>query len=235
MAANKDRHIFRLVFMSFSSVVRKNGQRMGRQRSNFCQHGKYVALLLMCQHKCDLLIKRYSQSSHSSYAINHLHEMKESNPWKTLGPDGADLGVDDFLTTVVVRLGTVLKKAVTQSYVEGMGLTQAQWRILSVLAEAPSMQMTDLVSAAVVDKALVSRILRQLESQELVVLEGDPLAPRKGLLCKLSRKGRRLYDKAITEVRRRQAAMILELDPHEREVTYIALKKLYSACSNTKG
>jgi DNA-binding MarR family transcriptional regulator len=68
----------------------------------------------------------------------------------------------------------------------------------------------------------------------LVVLEGDPLAPRKGLLCKLSRKGRRLYDKAITEVRRRQAAMILELDPHEREVTYIALKKLYSACSNTK-
>ena len=208
---------------------------MGRQISNFCQHGKYVALLLMCQHKCDLLTKRYSQSSHSSYAINHLHEMKESNPWKTLGPDGADLGVDDFLTTVVVRLGTVLKKAVTQSYVEGMGLTQAQWRILSVLAEAPSMQMTDLVSAAVVDKALVSRILRQLESQELVVLEGDPLAPRKGLLCKLSRKGRRLYDKAITEVRRRQAAMILELDPHEREVTYIALKKLYSACMNANG
>jgi len=96
------------------------------------------------------------------------------------------------------------------------------------------MQMTDLVSAAVVDKALVSRILRQLESHELVVLRGDPMAPRKGLLCKLSRKGRLLYDKAINEVRRKQAAMILELDPLEREVTYIALKKLYLACSNTK-
>ena len=57
----------------------------------------------------------------------------------------------------------------------------------------------------------------------------------KGLLCKLSRKGRRLYDKAIMEVRRRQAAMILQLDPHEREVTYIALKKLYSACMNANG
>jgi DNA-binding MarR family transcriptional regulator len=94
------------------------------------------------------------------------------------------------------------------------------------------MSMTQLVTEAVIDKALVSRILRQLEEQGLVKLQSEPNAPRKGLQCMLSGKGRTLYEKAIPEVRRQQAAMILKMSPEERDVTYRVLKKLYALCSS---
>jgi DNA-binding MarR family transcriptional regulator len=153
------------------------------------------------------------------------------SPWKNLQANGNDLRVDDFITTTVVRLGTVLRKNITQRYVTSLGLTEPQWRILSVMAESPQMSMTQLVTAAVVDKALVSRILRQLEEQGLVQLQSEPNAPRKGLQCMLSPLGRTLYEKAIPEVRRQQANMILKMSPQEREVTYRALKKLYALCT----
>jgi DNA-binding MarR family transcriptional regulator len=79
-----------------------------------------------------------------------------------------------------------LRRKLTQSYVDKAGLTQSQWRILSVVAEHPRMRMNDLVIEAAVDKALVSRVLRQLEVLGLVQLNSVPNAPRKGLECKLS-------------------------------------------------
>lgn len=155
-----------------------------------------------------------------------------ASPWRNLSADGDQLRVDDFITTRVVRLGIVLRKKITQRYVSTLGLTEPQWRILSVMAESPQMSMTQLVSEAVIDKALVSRILRQLEEQGLVQLKSEPNAPRKGLLCMLSAKGRTLYEKAIPEVRRQQAAMILKMSAQERDVTYHALKKLYALCTS---
>jgi DNA-binding MarR family transcriptional regulator len=154
------------------------------------------------------------------------------SPWKNLNAHGDQLRVDDFITTRVVRLGTMLRKKITQRYVTSLGLTEPQWRILSVMAESPQMSMTQLVTEAVIDKALVSRILRQLEEQGLVKLQSEPNAPRKGLQCMLSGKGRTLYEKAIPEVRRQQAAMILKMSPEERDVTYRVLKKLYALCSS---
>lgn len=154
------------------------------------------------------------------------------SPWKDLSSNGDQLRVDDFITTRVVRLGIVLRKKITQRYVTSLGLTEPQWRILSVMAESPQMAMTHLVTEAAIDKALVSRILRQLEERGLVKITSEPNAPRKGLQCMLSSKGRTLYEKAIPEVRRQQAAMILKMSPEERDVTYHALKKLYALCAS---
>jgi DNA-binding MarR family transcriptional regulator len=155
-----------------------------------------------------------------------------SSPWSNLSAGGDQLRVDDFITTRVVRLGIVLRKKITQRYVSTLGLTEPQWRILSVMAESPQMTMTQLVTEAVIDKALVSRILRQLEEQGLVQIKSEPNAPRKGLQCMLSAKGRTLYEKAIPEVRQQQAAMILKMSPEERDVTYHALRKLYALCTS---
>lgn len=152
------------------------------------------------------------------------------NPWESLAPDGKGLSVDDFLTTTVVRLGIELKRKVTQPYVERHGLTQSQWRILSVIAEHPQMRLSDLVMQAAVDKALVSRVLRQLEALGLVQLDSVPNAPRKGLQCRLSPSGRKLYGKAVAHARQAQADMILALTPEERRMAYDVLRKLYRLC-----
>ena len=162
--------------------------------------------------------------------------MKQRNdPWSQLNASGEGLSVDDFLTTKVVRLGEALRKQLTQRYVETAGLTQSQWRILSVVAEHPRMKMNDLVIEAAVDKALVSRVLRQLEVLGLVELESVPNAPRKGLRCKLSAKGTRLYAKTIGLARRIQAEMLLRLSESERSVAYRVITKLTDHCRSDPG
>ena len=153
-----------------------------------------------------------------------------AHPWKDLDPHGKALSVDDFLTTKIVRLGEALRRQLTQAYVESAGLTQSQWRILSVVAEHPGMRMNDLVTQAAVDKSLVSRVLRQLEGLGLVELDSVPNAPRKGLTCQLSTPGRRLYAKTIVQARRTQAAMLLRLNATERTVLYQAIGKLAACC-----
>ncbi len=160
---------------------------------------------------------------------------RPTDPWSTLGPDGTrpdgqGLGVDDFITTQVVRLASALRRTVTQPYVEQTGLTQSQWRILAVVAEHPKMTMSELVTAAVVDKSLASRTLRQLEGLDLVTLESVPNAPRKGLVCMLSPSGRRLHDGAIRQARAAQAAMIRRLSREERAAAWAILRKLNAIC-----
>jgi DNA-binding MarR family transcriptional regulator len=155
------------------------------------------------------------------------------HPWRDLDEKGHRLSVDDFLTTRVVRLGESLRRQLTQSYVDTAGLTQSQWRILSVMAEHPSMRMNELVTEAAVDKALVSRVLRQLEALGLVLLDSVPNAPRKGLACKLSAKGHRLYERTIVLARQAQTDMLRQLTPTEREVTYRAIMKLGALCESS--
>jgi len=154
------------------------------------------------------------------------------HPWKDLDAVGSDLSVDDFLTTKVVRLGEALRRKLTQSYVVKAGLTQSQWRILSVVAEHPRMRMNDLVIEAAVDKALVSRVLRQLEGLGLVELHSVPNAPRKGLECKLSPKGTRVYAKTIGSARQIQAEMLRRLTKNDRETLYRLLSELSAICAD---
>src|SRR5690606_28804506 len=59
-------------------------------------------------------------------------------PWVDLDEQGTGLSVDDFITTLVVRTGNSLRRVVTLPYSDQFGLTMAEWRMLSVVAEAQS-------------------------------------------------------------------------------------------------
>jgi DNA-binding MarR family transcriptional regulator len=142
--------------------------------------------------------------------------------------------VDEFLTTQVVRLGHALRRTITQPYVAEAGLTQSQWRILSVLAAHPEMTLNALATEAAVDKALVSRTLRQLEELHLVRLDSVPNAPRKGLRCRLSASGARLHARTIDKARGAQAAVLLRLDPAERRAAWQILQKLSALCEQAE-
>ncbi len=134
--------------------------------------------------------------------------------------------VDDFITTQMSRVGNALRRTITLPYAEQYSLTVAEWRMLSVLAEAQPLPFSELVTLACTDKSLVSRALRLLEARGLVALQAQGSTPRKGLLCSLSPQGEELYAEAMPVARRAQAAMIRVLTPEERKIMYGALKKL---------
>lgn len=153
-----------------------------------------------------------------------------STPWTDIGADGKNLSVESFITTQVSRVGNALRRTITLPYAEKFGLTVAEWRMLSVLAEAKRLPFSQLVTQSATDKSLVSRALRRLESQQLVQLKAQPGAPRKGMICQISPSGLRLYQEVMPLARNRQAAILQILTSHEREVMYQALQKLHRHC-----
>ena len=153
-----------------------------------------------------------------------------SCPWTDLDEAGTGLTVDSFITTQMSRVGNALRRTITLPYAETFGLTVAEWRMLSVAAEAGSLPFAELVAQSATDKSLVSRALRLLEGRGLVRLEGQPGAPRKGLVCHIMPAGLKLYEQAMPIARQRQAAMLHVLTREERAVMYRVLKKLHRHC-----
>ena len=81
------------------------------------------------------------------------------NPWTDIDEQGTGLSVDDFITTLVVRTGNSLRRVVTLPYSDLFGLTMAEWRMLSVVAEAQCLPFSELVTRSETDKSLVSRAM----------------------------------------------------------------------------
>jgi len=156
-------------------------------------------------------------------------------PWVGLDEQGTGLSVDDFITTLVVRTANSLRRVVTLPYAEQFGLTMAEWRMLSVVAEAEPLPFSEVVKRSETDKSLVSRALRQLETRGLVELEAVDGAYRRGVTCRLSKQGKALYKRAMPVAQRAQAAMIRVLNDEERLVLYKTLHKLRRACRDEEG
>lgn len=159
-----------------------------------------------------------------------------ANPWADLDETGAGLSVDDFITTMVSRASTALRRALTGDYAGRSGLSISEWRMLSVLAHAKEMTFPDLVVASVADKAQVSRTLRLMQERGLVAVEKEGSNPRWQVMrCKMTPAGTALYRKVMPQARRTQAAMIRLLEPGDRAALYRALKLLRQVCEASGG
>ena len=143
---------------------------------------------------------------------------------------GSTLTIESFVTTQMSRVGNALRRAITVPYADQFGVTVAEWRMLSVLAEARELPFPKLVALSATDKSLVSRALRLLEARDLVEIEAEPGAPRKGLMCRITPAGLTMYKQVMPLARQRQAAMLRVLTREERQVMYRALRKLHSHC-----
>ena len=99
----------------------------------------------------------------------------------------------------------------------------AEWRVLSVLAEAREVPFGELVVRSATDKGQLSRMLRVLQERGLVELRNEAA---KKVTCVVTGAGKTLYDQVMPVARRRQAEMIRQLAPAERR----AMRKLRELC-----
>jgi DNA-binding MarR family transcriptional regulator len=154
-------------------------------------------------------------------------------PWPELDEAGSGLSVDDFLTTVVSRAANALRRTITTRYADGSGLTISEWRMLSVLAHARHMSFSELVVAAVADKAQVSRAVRLMQDRGLVEVEKTGSNPRwQQVDCRVTPAGMALYRKVLPAARRAQAEMIRKLPSGDRAALYRSLKLLHDLCQD---
>ena len=148
------------------------------------------------------------------------------SPWTALEEGGARLAFDDFLTTMMSHATNALRRALTAPYAEQAGVTVSEWRMLVVLAEARQLPFMELVARSGADKAQVSRTLRLLERRGLLSLQAEQQGSRKWQTCHISPHGEELYERVIPLARRRQVAVLRQLDEDDRAVLYRALKAL---------
>jgi DNA-binding MarR family transcriptional regulator len=150
------------------------------------------------------------------------------SPWFDPGPAGERLGVEDFPTFIVGHLASTLQREITGGYLDAFDLPAPQWRVLAALAAYAPMSLSELVKLSMSDKALVSRTVQTLVERGLAQVDADPDHGKK-IVCRITAKGRALYQRVLPKAREAQARVLALLEPQERAVLHATLVKLRKA------
>lgn len=176
------------------------------------------------------MIRRYCLESamkpKSESAERPAARRARRSPWYDVTEGGESLAVEDFPVTLIVQLGNALRRSVTTPYAEQFGLSEVEWRMLTLVVNFSPLSMVDLVSLSASDKALVSRTVKALKEKGLLEVLPDPGGHLKRLVCQPTRKGRALHAKVFPVAQAQQARILLHLQPEERDALYRALRVL---------
>jgi DNA-binding MarR family transcriptional regulator len=101
----------------------------------------------------------------------------------------------------LLMMGKMIERLSVQQVRDLCGLTLAEWRVLAHLAVMGAKSASDVSSAALVDRAEVSRAVRSLEESGLLSRADNP-RNRKSSLLMLTAAGVQVYERVHKERRR---------------------------------
>jgi DNA-binding MarR family transcriptional regulator len=149
-------------------------------------------------------------------------------PWNVEGGLAPDLALDDYPSTMLMRLAQGIQTEISATYARAHGLSVSEWRMLARLNAQGAMQLGEFCRALAMDKAYVSRLIRSLQPRGLIVVHADPAHGRR-LILDITAKGRALARRVLPQARAAQHALLQVLEPDERAGLYRALRKLQAA------
>ncbi len=130
-----------------------------------------------------------------------------------------------FLTFRLSRVQAKLNAQANALLQRHADLTLSKWRILALVGAAGQTRLSELARIAALDKGLLSRNLKLMIEEGLVVAKQDDVDHRVQHLS-LSTKGQDLFDKTLPKMRERQAKLREPLDARELDALSSALDKL---------
>lgn len=134
-------------------------------------------------------------------------------------PSGTTDAIDfaRYLPTVLARLVGRLRASANDFFGRQYGLTLLEWRILSLLAADGPASAYAIWTEGDLDKAAVSRALRELRQRDLVVREPVSGHSRGKALVSLTARGHDLYARTFDEVIARHDRLLGGLSAAEVE------------------
>lgn len=148
-------------------------------------------------------------------------------------PVGDGLALDEYLPFRLSVASNAVSKLIARAYEDRFGLTIPQWRLVSVLAEAPSTQAA-LLARTAMDKVTVSRAAQGLVSRRLAGRTPNPDDARSHRLA-LTDEGRRLYADIAPLALAYEAALMTGLAPEEVRTLKRLLVRLEAAAARLSG
>ncbi len=137
----------------------------------------------------------------------------------------------ESLTRLYARPGFLLRRAhqisasVFEDECRSVGLTPAQFGVLTVLRATPGLDQSSLARALGFDKVTVLRVLRGLETRGLVLRTPAPES-RRNLAVALSPVGERLLAKAHKPAERAYQRLMAPLAPDQQAQLVALLQQL---------
>lgn len=130
-----------------------------------------------------------------------------------------------YLTYRLSRVQSKLNAQGAKILGDAVGLTLMQWRVIALIGIAGQTRFSTLAKDAVFDKGFLSRNLKALIEDGLVLSEPDELDQRAQNL-RLSEEGQKIFERALPVTRKRQDWLIENLTPDEITTFRRVLDKL---------
>ena len=126
--------------------------------------------------------------------------------------EGLTLDFERYLPTVMSSLVAKLRANANVFFTQSYGVSLAEWRILSFLAEYGPASAYDIWTRSNLDKAVVSRETGTLAKKGLVEIEAVKGNVRKRSEIRLSKAGAALLKRSFDEILRRHDNLTAGLD-----------------------
>jgi DNA-binding MarR family transcriptional regulator len=136
------------------------------------------------------------------------------------------LDFERYLPTVLSTLVAKLRANANVFFTQSYGVSLAEWRILSFLAEYGPASAYDIWTRSNLDKAVVSRETGTLAGKGLVEVEAVKGNVRKRSEIRLSRAGAALLRRTFDEVLRRHDNLTAGLEPASIETFLLVARHL---------
>ena len=139
-----------------------------------------------------------------------MHMSKPSNTRSNFSPPAAK-GLDDHIAVRVARITEIVTRIATRTIEARWGLTNTDLRLLNILDGAEPMAISEISRRSHVDKAWVSRSLRDLERRKLVVRRNHPKDTRVSLVS-ISTLGQAQLNQVRPQSLRNEIALLKGID-----------------------
>lgn len=140
-------------------------------------------------------------------------------------PDQVPIRVDQFLTFKIARLHNKLNAQAARRLREVCGLSLPQWRVLACIAVEGEISASQLIRFMNIDKGLLSRALKTLQNDGLVISTTSKVDLRVHWL-ELSESGKKVYKDVVPLMASRQARILSIMTEEERQAFESMLERL---------
>jgi DNA-binding MarR family transcriptional regulator len=135
------------------------------------------------------------------------------------------LDLQRYIPALVNFLSNKLSSGASKCYRKNFAIGIIEWRVLAMLKVESNITANRICQVIGLDKAAISRAVKQLVDADYVALKPDPEDARSSLL-QLSVNGHRLHDQIIPIALERERLLLSGISKKDLDVTIDVLTKL---------
>ena len=137
------------------------------------------------------------------------------------------LDLNRYVPALLAFIDNKLSAHAAKLYKDQFNTTLTEFRILTMLAVEPNINAQRIIELIGLDKAGVSRTIKQLHEKALLIVTPDPQDLRSKTLLRTA-SGQALYDEVLIAAQEREQKLLAEFNHMEIENLIYLLNKLHT-------